>query len=149
MTSPFALFKQGNIESPPLKPVPERERDLERYWSDTGVIDWYFLEHEWEKHGCCSGMGQDEYFMNALNLRKNWDFKRVFESIGIFPNRTVVLSTMRSAARDFCGNRCYIAFDCINNKLMNMYMSLSKNMGEIIQKIGDSCDDEFLCKKLI
>lgn len=120
------------------------KKDLEKYWSDTGVIDWDFLEHEWEKHGCCSEMGMEEYFSNILKFRKQWDYKKVFESIEIFPNTTVVLSTMRRAAMDFCGNRCYIAFECMHNKLMGMYMSLAKGMEEVIRKIPDSCGEEFL-----
>ena len=117
---------------------------LEQYWSDTGVIDWEFLEHEWEKHGCCSEMGMEEYFENILKFRKQWDYKKVFESIGMYPNTTIYLSRIKTAAMDFCGNRCYIAFECMHNRLISMYMSLSKGMEEVIRKIPDSCDEEFL-----
>jgi len=119
-------------------------QELKKYWSDTGIIDWDFLEHEWEKHGCCSGYQMEEYFSNVLDLRKEWEYKRVFESIGIYPNTTIVLEKMRTAAMDFCGNKCYIAFECLHNKLIAMYMSLSKNMSEIMKKIPDSCGEEFI-----
>lgn len=117
---------------------------LEKYWSDTGIIDWDFLEHEWEKHGCCSEMEIDEYFDKILKFRKNWDYKKVFESIGIYPNTTIYLERIKTAAIDFCGNRCNVAFECIHNHLMTMFISLSRNMEEIKKNMTDNCDEKFI-----
>ena len=122
----------------------EMEEDLKKYWSDTGVIDWQFLEHEWDKHGCCTDMEQKEYFEKVLELRKKWDFKRVFESIGIYPNSIVRLDIIKQAAEDFCGNRCTIVFNCLQNKLETMFMSLGKNLSIIRYNMMDSCGSEFL-----
>ena len=120
------------------------ENELKEYWSDTGKIDWVFLEHEWDKHGCCSFMSQKDYFTSVIELRKKWDYKKVFQSVDMHPNTTVILSRIKSAAQNFCGNRCTVAFNCINNRLMSMYMSLAKNFSVDEKTISDDCSKEFL-----
>ena len=89
-------------------------------------------------------MSQKDYFTSVIELRKKWDYKKVFQSVDMHPNTTVILSRIKSAAQNFCGNRCTVAFNCINNRLMSMYMSLAKNFSVDEKTISDDCSKEFL-----
>jgi len=115
---------------------------IQKYWDDTNKIDWVFLQHEWEKHGCCSGMAMEEYFNQALSLRGKWDFKKVFDSVEIVPNKTYSKDLLKSVAKDFCGNHCNIVLQCIKNNLIELWMSLSKNLDVIFENMPENCMNE-------
>ena len=49
---------------------------MNRYWPNVKTTEddsahTQFWEHEWTKHGTCSGLGQVDYFTQAINLLKN------------------------------------------------------------------------------
>lgn len=118
---------------------------IQKYWSDTKLsndIDWDFLKHEWEKHGCCSGMNFQEYFDKALSLRQQWDFKKVFESVEIIPNKTYSKDLLISVAKDFCGNKCTIVLHCIKNNLIELWITLDKELNVIKKTIDSTCPNE-------
>ncbi|KAF9593257.1 hypothetical protein IFM89_021013 [Coptis chinensis] len=52
-----------------VKNLQPRMTDMQKYWpSLTSRTDEWFWEHEWDKHGTCSGLSQLEYFSLALDL---------------------------------------------------------------------------------
>ena len=127
------------------------ENLIQKYWADnpnnfgminTQEIDWNFIKHEWVKHGCCSGLSQKDYFNHALSLREKWDFKRVFESVEIYPNKTYSKDLLISVARDFCGNKCNIVLQCIKNNLIEIWITFNKNLDVIFQNVDGNCMNE-------
>lgn len=41
-----------------------------------------FWNHEWTKHGTCSGLGQHDYFQSAINLYQNYDITTALANAG-------------------------------------------------------------------
>ena len=115
-----------------LKPFKKR---IIQYWDDTfNSIDWSFLQHEWEKHGCCSNMSLLNYFDKTLELAQKWDYLLVWNSIGIKPtpisaNITYHKDILESSAKDFCGNKCDFVLTCDKNQYISgFFMTLDKNL---------------------
>lgn len=45
-----------------------------------------FWEHEWSKHGTCSGFTQHDYFQSSIDLYNNYDITGALSSAGIVPD---------------------------------------------------------------
>lgn len=45
-----------------------------------------FWQHEWSKHGTCSGMSVHEYFQKSINLYGKYDITGALAKAGILPN---------------------------------------------------------------
>ncbi|XP_024363792.2 ribonuclease 1 [Physcomitrium patens] len=45
-----------------------------------------FWEHEWSKHGTCSGFTQREYFQNSVDLYNDYDITGALRDAGIVPD---------------------------------------------------------------
>ena len=61
----------------------ELKGELKILWASLYMKDVYkFWEHEWKKHGGCTGLRQDEYFRAGYNLRKKFDFLDYLEKNG-------------------------------------------------------------------
>ena len=114
---------------------------VKKYWADSDV-DWNFLKHEWDKHGCCSTFSQEEYFKNAFLLREKWDFLKVFESISIYPKHIYKKKLLTSVAEDFCGNKCSIYFQCIKSNLSEIWMTFNEKLELIKTDLESNCLDE-------
>lgn len=70
-----------------------------------------FWQHEWSKHGTCSGLSQIEYFNQALDLTNRIPTPAVlYESIGY--------SISANALRIGLGGADYVALQC-NNQILN------------------------------
>jgi len=66
------------LENETVRHFPE----LYRMWPSCDGDNVKFWEHEWLKHGTCSGMSQLKYFETALSLLVNfkdscWNYRRV------------------------------------------------------------------------
>lgn len=75
-------FDKQNISDLDLK----LKGELKILWPSLYKKDVYkFWKHEWEKHGGCTGLRQDEYFRAGYDLRKTYDFLDYLEKNGIRP----------------------------------------------------------------
>jgi ribonuclease T2 len=43
-----------------------------------------FWNHEWSKHGTCSGLSQHDYFQSAINLYGNYDITTALANAGTY-----------------------------------------------------------------
>ena len=119
---------------------------IQKLWTNNGIINYDFLKHEWEKHGCCSNISLFNYFNASLKLAEKWNYLRVWQSIEINPsyeNKTISSSLMETTAKDFCGNKCDFALNCDNQQyLSGYYMTLSKEF-DVYNNSGikGNCDE--------
>ena len=82
----------------PIEPV------LDRFWKSCfGHTNEWLWEHEWTKHGSCSGMDQLTYFSTAINLLGNY-------SSGCHLGDGKVLSDSYDGGSDD-DNDCSLCFD--------------------------------------
>jgi ribonuclease T2 len=73
-----------------------------------------FWEHEWDKHGTCSGLTQYQYFNNTINL------------IQYFGTPTIVTENVGNNIsieniRDSFGGQSYVSLQCTDMMLMGAY----------------------------
>lgn len=102
--------------------------DMTTYWPDVQYLETdpdydSFWEHEWTKHGTCTGLSQYDYFTNGLNLVKSFGTpSSVTSNVG----GTVSASTLRN---DF-GGASYVALQCNGGSyLSGAYTCWSQNNG--------------------
>lgn len=91
--------------------------DILQYWPDveyalSDPLYTSFWEHEWTKHGTCSGLTQQNYFQYAINLIKALGTpSSVTNAVG----STLSASTLRN---DF-GGATYVALQCTSGKYLS------------------------------
>jgi len=91
--------------------------DMTQYWPNVQYLETdsnydSFWEHEWTKHGTCSGLTQFEYFQNTLNLIKSFGTpKSVTAAVG----GTISAASLRN---DFGGSE-YVSLQCTSGKYLN------------------------------
>jgi len=72
-----------------------------------------FWEHEWDKHGTCSGLSQYDYFQQAILLAETFVTPEVLHK---YINTTNSLSA--STLRDSFGGSAYTALQCSNTNIL-------------------------------
>ena len=100
---------------------------MNRYWPNVKASEddaeySQFWEHEWSKHGTCSGLGQVEYFTQAVNKIKNGQVKTpsaISQNVG----KSVSAATIRAAY----GGAKYVALHCTGKYLSEVYTCWSKD----------------------
>lgn len=82
-----------------------------------------FWEHEWTKHGTCSGLTQANYFQNALNVLKTYPTPAIISaSVG----KDVSAADVRAAF----GGAEYVSLQCENGQyLSGAFLCLSQKNG--------------------
>jgi ribonuclease T2 len=82
-----------------------------------------FVDHEWTKHGTCSGLSQTDYFTNALNVLKTYGTPSVIsDNVGKY----VSSDTIRASF----GGKEYASLVCTSGKYLNgVYMCLNQVNG--------------------
>ncbi len=91
--------------------------DMTKYWpnvqaSETSSSYSSFWEHEWTKHGTCTGLSQYDYFSKTLSLIKSFGTPAsVTKAVG----STISASTLRN---DF-GGSSYVALQCDSGKYLS------------------------------
>jgi ribonuclease I len=85
---------------------------------------WSITEHEWTKHGTCTGSPQQQYFQNALNvLNKIGTPSRVSENVG----KTISAADLRN---DF-GGSAYVSLQCSSGQfLAGAYLCIAQSNGQ-------------------
>lgn len=90
---------------------------LTNYWpnvqySETSSQYPSFWEHEWSKHGTCSGLSQTGYFQAAINLIQKYGTPAGLSA--------AVGSTMSAATlRSNMGGASYVSLQCTSGKYLN------------------------------
>jgi ribonuclease T2 len=99
---------------------PSKYSDL---YADPGL-----LQHEWQKHGTCSGLSPDDYFSAA---------RKAFQSVTIPSQLTGLTSQISMAPEDILGlftqanpgiPRASLALSCGNNSLTAVEVCLDKSL---------------------
>jgi len=70
---------------------------LSQYWSSLYSDENSFHSHEWQKHGTCSGMSQQDYFGTTLQLALHLDVYGALASAGITPGQKVSCQSVANA----------------------------------------------------
>ena len=104
----------------PNIPVQIGETRMQQYWPnvqyDINSPNYdNFWEHEWMKHGTCSGLSQNDYFQFALELTERIPTPSVlYNSIG----KNMSASQLRYSLGDTDN---YVALQCKNQMLVGAY----------------------------
>jgi ribonuclease T2 len=104
----------------PIIPDQIGDTQMQQYWpnvqSDPNEPEYDdFWEHEWSKHGTCSGLTQTNYFENALALTNRIPTPTILtDSIG----KNISASLLRNS---FGSNANYVALQCKNQVLVGAY----------------------------
>ena len=101
--------------------IPQQigENKMIQYWPDvqydvTSASYNSFWQHEWTKHGTCSGLSQLDYFSQALDLTNRIPTPSVlYDSIG--------KNVSANALRIGFGGANYVALQCTNQILTGAY----------------------------
>ena len=73
-----------------------------------------FWEHEWSKHGTCSGLSQDDYFQTAINMIKSFGTPQSFiDAAGT--TGTIDAATLRNDM----GGASYVSLQCLSGKYID------------------------------
>jgi len=126
---------------------------LHKYWPDENAIGFpnydhsELLEHEWNKHGTCSGLDQYTYYTSAMNISVALGTPSVISgNVG----SQVALTDLYSAfGAEPClvGTACDISINCQNQGLVSVTTCWNKDMsrmkpcpGEVITSAN--CPDQ-------
>ncbi|KAG0628000.1 hypothetical protein M758_2G243000 [Ceratodon purpureus] len=96
-----------------------------------------FWEHEWSKHGTCSGLTQHQYFQASLDLYNNFDITGALRNAGIVPDdRFYSIANITSALTELLGFAPQI--ECNkdpegNRQLHQVYICVAKDASTIIE----------------
>jgi ribonuclease T2 len=90
---------------------------MTQYWPDVKYAEsdpnyTEFWNHEWTKHGTCSGLSQLTYFNSTINLIQSFGTPSVFTSA---VGSTISASTLRDAF----GGKTYASLQCTSTKYVN------------------------------
>jgi len=115
--------------------VQSNETDVTNYES--------FWEHEWTKHGTCSGLAQPDYFETALNLTTE------LLTPDILHNAIGQPSMNADNLRTAMGGLDYVSLQCENNNdntqiLTGVYTCWQKNESDNYPSYQIACPDEVL-----
>jgi ribonuclease T2 len=93
-----------------------------------------FWEHEWTKHGTCTGLLQEDYFTNALSLIKKFGTPA---SVTAAVGGTISAASLRN---DF-GGATMVSLQCISGKyLSGAYTCWSQSNGIPVAQITCAAD---------
>jgi len=82
-----------------------------------------FWDHEWTKHGTCSGLAQADYFTHALNVVKTYGTPSIISS-------NVGKTISSASVREAFGGATYASLQCTAGKYFNgAFMCLSYENG--------------------
>lgn len=105
-----------------------------------------FWEHEWSKHGTCSGFTQHQYFQSSIDLYNNYDITGALSDAGIVPdNRFYSIAKITQAFTALLGFAPQIECNTDtegNKQLYQVYICVAKDGKTLIQcptSIGKPC----------
>jgi ribonuclease T2 len=92
---------------------------MTQYWPDVqyAINDPeypQFWEHEWSKHGTCSGLSQDDYFQATVNLAKSFGTPQSLQDAAK-AGTTLSADTLRNDM----GGASYASLQCTSGKYLN------------------------------
>jgi len=108
------------------KRVANQKEDLRTYWSGLYSSADAFHGHEWEKHGTCAKMTQEEYFKTTTELAKELDIYSLLHRNGIIPGGSYDCDRIAGIIRkEFEVNT--ISLLTKNGYLTELYLCLTKD----------------------
>ncbi|CAL8467296.1 g6833 [Coccomyxa elongata] len=82
---------------------------MEQNWPSYTTANECFWEHEWDCHGSCSGLAQQDYFQGVLDLHSKYDISAALSAANIEPsNQPVSTRDFEQALRDSFGVTPYL-----------------------------------------
>jgi len=92
---------------------------ISKYWPDVQYAETSsdydsFWEHEWTKHGTCSGLAQATFFQDTINLIEKYGTPSVLTSAA---GKTIDADTLRTAM----GGKTFVALQCTSQVLNGAY----------------------------
>lgn len=142
--------RQQNCHAPPLHPG-DLPADL-AHWMP-GVQDG-LAEHEWQKHGSCSGMKPHAYFAQMIQMAEQVSTSSLGRYLAQHAGQRVTLSALRAALRpDYAGASASIRFLCSGERLQEVRFHFSDWSGLLEHGASpgwrsatenDRCDDSVL-----
>eukprot|EP00877_Chromochloris_zofingiensis_P010750 jgi/Chrzof1/5929/Cz16g20300.t1 len=83
-----------------LPELSDLETELPALWHTYSSTNCSFWQHEWEKHGTCTGMNKHEYFDKALGLARAYDIKSALNKAGIELDKYYSVQDIKDALGD-------------------------------------------------
>lgn len=96
-----------------------------------------FWEHEWSKHGTCSGLSQHDYFQRSIDLYNDYDITGALANAGIVPDDSFYpITKISQAFKDVLGFAPQI--ECNkdpqgNKQLYQVYICVAKDAKTLIK----------------
>lgn len=92
---------------------------MTQYWPDVQYLVTdpeypQFWEHEWSKHGTCSGLTQVDYFQTTIDLIKSFGTPQSLQDAAV-SGSTIDATTLRN---DF-GGANYASLQCVSGKYLS------------------------------
>jgi len=125
---------------------------MHQYWPDEKSFDWpnyktsAFLQHEWGKHGTCTGLDQYTYYSGVFTIEQSLDTPQfIQDNVG----QQVALSDLFNAyATTQCQelSTCEVSFNCKNANLVSVTTCWSQDRSQRIPCpyavwMNDNCPD--------
>lgn len=129
---PNTIRKHDNANGWCEMPFPQLSRDTIKQLGTVMPGYQSCLEnHEWYKHGTCSGMSPDNYFATAARFVKGVAATNLDEFIGDNAGKEVAMGDMAAAAaKDFKGNSGTLRYICQGDMLSEIRLYLKKDLPE-------------------
>jgi ribonuclease T2 len=94
-------------------------KDMTEYWPEVEyqVTDpeyTSFWEHEWSKHGTCSGLTQVDYFQTTINMIKSFGTPQ-----SLVDAATAATTIDAATLRNDMGGASYVSLQCLSGKYLN------------------------------
>lgn len=92
---------------------------MTQYWPDVKYVETdpnytEFWEHEWSKHGTCSGLSQDDYFQTTVNLAKSFGTPQ-----SLIDASTKGTTLDANTLRNDMGGKTYASLQCVSGKYLS------------------------------
>ncbi|MCO5587672.1 hypothetical protein L7F22_041623 [Adiantum nelumboides] len=119
--------------------IADLKEELQTYWDTLACPSGdgeKFWEHEWEKHGTCSGLDERGYFEATLALRKSIDLLAALQSAGIEANDgSYALEDIQEALKQAIGHRPGLECNSSSSgkrQLYQVYVCVDTNASTLI-----------------
>lgn len=107
--------------------------------------------HEWYKHGTCSGMNSTQYFQKASGYVTQFNSSKVTQYINNNRGKTITLNNIKSLMNSSFGSNSGEKIDmvCNNGILIEMRLNLGGNDSSLAKALINGAKTKSSCQKAI